>query len=80
MDEDVDEDVDEEEEETTDSECIQETAAKTVRALTAIIQVLTELAKIQRVVTSDDIQGAAFRGTIFTDKEKAVAARIVNFL
>jgi hypothetical protein len=41
---------------------------------------LTESAKIQRTVTSDDIQKAAFRGTTFTEKEKVMSAKIVNFL
>ena len=70
----------EEEEMVTDSEVIQETPAKTIRALVSIVRMLTESAKIQHVVTSDDIQKAAFRGTTFTDKEKAVSAKIVNFL
>ena len=41
---------------------------------------LIESGKIRQVITSDNIQHAAFRGTIFTEKEKAVSAKIANFL
>jgi hypothetical protein len=74
------ESMEEEEEMVTESEAIQETPAKTIRALLAIVRMLTESGKIQRVVTSDDIQRAAFKGTTFTEKEKMVAAKIINFL
>ena len=70
-----------EEEVVTESEVTtQETSARTIRALLSIVRMLIESGKIKRVVTSNDIQGAAFRGTTFTEKEKAVAAKIVNFL
>src|SRR5436190_20054503 len=58
----------------------QETSAKTIRALLSIVRMLIESGKIHRVVTCDDIQHAAFKGTTFTEKEKLVAAKIVNFI
>jgi len=58
----------------------QESSAKVIQALLSIVRMLTESGKIQHMVTSGDIQRAAFKGTIFTEKEKMVAARIVNFL
>jgi hypothetical protein len=58
----------------------QETSAKSMRALLAIVRMLTESGKVKRVVTGDDIQHAAYKGTTFTEKEKIVAAKIVNFL
>ena len=69
-----------EEEEVAESEVIQETSAKTIRALLSIVRMLIESGKIHRVVTCDDIQHAAFKGTTFTEKEKLVAAKIVNFI
>jgi hypothetical protein len=59
---------------------IQESSAKTIWSLISIVRMLTESAKIKHVITSDDIQKAAFKGTNFTDKEKTVSAKIVNFL
>jgi hypothetical protein len=58
----------------------QETSARTIRSLLAIVRMLTESGKIKRVVTGVDIQNAAFGGLILTEKEKEVAAKIVNFL
>ncbi|RUS19003.1 hypothetical protein BC937DRAFT_88082, partial [Endogone sp. FLAS-F59071] len=79
--EDVEEDEEEDEEEAaTESEAIQETSAKTIRALLAIVRMLVESGKIRRGITSDDIQCAAFRGTVFTEREKAVSAKVANFL
>ena len=69
-----------EEEEVAESEVIQETSAKTIRALLSTVRMLIESGKIHRVVTCDDIQHAAFKGTTFTEKEKLVAAKIVNFI
>ena len=75
------EDVEEDEEEaTTESEAIQETSAKTIRAFLAIVRMLVESGKIRRGITSDDIQCGAFRGTVFMEREKAVSAKIANFL
>jgi len=70
----------EEEEEVTESEIIQETLAKAIQALLSIMRMLIESGKIHRVVTCDDIQHAAFKGTIFTEKEKLVTVKIVNFI
>ena len=72
-DDDVD-DVEDVEEEVTESEVIQETSAKTIRALLSIVRMLIESGKIHRVVTSDDIQHAAFKGTTFTRTEKEVSS------
>lgn len=74
------ENTEEEEEIITEAKVIKETSAKTIRALVSIVRMLTESAKIQRTVTSDDIQKAAFRETTFTEKEKVMSAKIVNFL
>ncbi len=68
----------EEEEEVTESEIIQETLAKAIQALLSIMRMLIESGKIHRVVTCDDIQHAAFKGTIFTEKEKLVTVKIVE--
>jgi hypothetical protein len=57
-----------------------ESSPKTIRALLSIVRMLIESGKIQRVVTCNNIQHAAFKGTTFTEKEKMVAAKIVNFL
>ena len=75
-----DEDTEEEEEEEKEEEKVPESSAKTIRALLSIVRMLTESSKIQRIVTSTDIQNAAFKGTIFTKRETMVAAKIVNFL
>ncbi|CAG8529334.1 10979_t:CDS:2, partial [Ambispora leptoticha] len=56
------------------------TATKNIRALLAIVRMLVESGKIRRGITSDDIQCAAFRGTVFTEREKAVSAKIADFL
>ncbi|RUS34294.1 hypothetical protein BC938DRAFT_481373 [Jimgerdemannia flammicorona] len=64
----------EEEEEEEDQD--QKLSVKTIWALLSIMRMLTESGKIQQVVTSDDIQHAAFKETIFTEKEKMVAAII----
>ncbi|RUS15296.1 hypothetical protein BC937DRAFT_92639, partial [Endogone sp. FLAS-F59071] len=72
------EDTEEEEEEEEDQD--QESSAKTIRALLSIVRMLIESGKILRVVTCNDIQHAAFKGTTFTEKEKMVAAKIANFL
>jgi len=77
--EDTEEDEEEEEEEEEEDQD-QESSAKTIRALLAIVRMLIESGKIQRVVTCNDIQHAAFKGTMLTEKEKMVAAKIVNFL
>jgi len=77
--EEEDEEEDEEEEEKEDDQD-QESSAKTIRALLSIMRMLIESGKIQRVVTCNDIQHAAFKGTTFTEKEKVVAAKITNFL
>ncbi|RUO97050.1 hypothetical protein BC936DRAFT_141067 [Jimgerdemannia flammicorona] len=75
------EDMEEDKEEAaTESETIQEMSAKTIQALLAIVQMLIKLGKIRRGITSDDIQCAAFRGTVFTEREKAMSAKIANFL
>ncbi|CAG8670101.1 286_t:CDS:2, partial [Paraglomus occultum] len=47
-----------------------ESSAKTIWALLAIVRMLIESGKIQRVVTCSDIQHAAFKGTMLTEKEK----------
>ncbi|RUS35488.1 hypothetical protein BC938DRAFT_482755 [Jimgerdemannia flammicorona] len=39
-----------------------------------------KLVKIQYIIILDDIQKAAFRGTTFTNKEKTVSVKIINFL
>jgi hypothetical protein len=57
-----------------------ETSASTIRALLSIVRMLAESSKVQRTVTPDDIQGAAFKGINLTDKEKTVASKIVNFI
>ena len=41
---------------------------------------LIESGKNKHKVSAKDIQDAAFRGTIFTEDEKVVSAKIVNFL
>ncbi|CAJ0883831.1 10141_t:CDS:2 [Entrophospora sp. SA101] len=58
------EDIEEVEETITEFK-IQESSAKTIWSLISIVHMLTE---------------QAFKGTIFTDKEKTVSANIVNFL
>jgi len=68
------------EEEEKEEDQDQESSAKTIRALLSIVRMLIELGKILRVVTCNDIQHAAFKGTMFTEKEKMVAAKIANFL
>jgi len=72
------EDTEEEEEEKKDQD--PESSAKTIRSLLAIVRMLTESRKLSRVATMEDIQHAAFTGTVFTTKEKEAGAKIVNFL
>jgi len=85
--EEKDDEMEEEEEEDDDAdddeqekEKSQESSAKSIRALLAIVRMLVESAKISRIVTSEDIQHGTFKGTTFTEREKEVAAKIVNFL
>src|SRR3954447_21363974 len=74
------EDMEEEEKIITEAKVIKKTSAKTIRALVSIVRMLTESVKIQHIVTSDDIQKAAFREITFTEQEKVMSAKIVNFL
>jgi hypothetical protein len=41
---------------------------------------LIKSGKIRQILTNNDIQNAAFRGTVLTEKEMAVSAKIANFL
>src|SRR4051794_5465904 len=73
------EDMKEEKEIITKAKVIKETFAKTIQALVSIIRMLTRSAKIQHTVTSGDIQKAAFRETIFTEKKRLCQQKLLTF-